>query len=196
MKSTFEMIMRKAEESADGYYKFEVFDKNQLLGVISVGIGDKWNSDTTEYPKTVEVWINTRRPLEEVLSRAEISTILEYDDIVGVCFDNENFKDEEDTDRLYETFSKILEERNKDKEEWGGEFYNYHLDFFPRPFLADLFPSIYPNSINTETPVDGHPAVSDDGKVVTFEKGSLAEFAISHGCDFMDMSTMTTYRGL
>lgn len=39
-------------------------------------------------------------------------------------------------------------------------------------------------------------AVSDNGKTVKFEEGSLAEFAISHGCDFMDMSTMTTYRGI
>ena len=194
MKSTFEMIMRKAEESADGYYKFEVSDKNQLLGIISVGIGDNYLSETTEYPVTLEVWINTRKPLEEVHSNAEISTILKYESILGYGLEDDNL----DADSVTEFIPKLLEERIEDKNKWGGEFYNYHLEFFPRPYLADIFPSLYPKSIeDKEIPVQGHPAVNTEtGEVVTFEKGSLAEFAASHGCDYMDMSSMTLYRGL
>jgi hypothetical protein len=174
MKSTYEMIKRKAIESENGSFTFIVENPNEVLSTFKLGVGPKHASSNYEvyyddsvrgHAPTVEVYITSRVRLEDVLSKDAMDTINKYD---AIC--------EESSQAYY----------NMEKE------YIYHFNYVPSAYMADIFPSLYPHKIKEDAPV----AVSDKGATVTFEKGSLAEFAISHGCDYMDMSTMTTYRGV
>lgn len=169
MKSTYEMIKRKATESPDGYYKFLVDKPSELLVSFSVGVGEHWYSEKDEHGLKIEVWISTRIKLKDVPKFNEgvvpvISVIEKYDDITD-------------------------EEREKSFTEYG--IYDYHLPYVPSAYVADFFPYLYPHDISVSV-----KAVGDDESEVTFDKDSLAGFALSHGCDFMDMNSLTTYRRL
>lgn len=189
MKSTFEMIKRKALESDNGSYAFVVNDPNALLHTFRVGIGDYYASENWEAfvgrrknnsAPTIEVWITTRQKLEDIPEFNE-----------GVCSINNCIKkyDTIDDDEREEWALKIAKKND------GEKLYDYHLEYIPSGHVADFFPTLYHHMINVaKSEPEPVKAVSDDGTVVTLQKGSLAEFAVSHGCDFMDMSTMTTYR--
>lgn len=182
------MIKRHAVESPDGDYLFTVNNPNELLYKFRLGIDDKNHlaencgvfhdfKNYTGLPR-VEVWISTRKPIEDIPECSDfIDIIHEFDDT---------------------SESERIDYANKIEPKLGFKCYDYHLVYVPAAYVADFFPSLYPKSIgDEEIPVQGHPAVNTEtGEVVTFEKGSLAEFAVSHGCDFMDMSSMTLYRGL
>ena len=130
------------------------------------------------------MWLSTRKPLNEIPDISFImKTINEFDGI-------------DDTNR--NNYANEMEPK------LGFKCYDYHLCCIPAAHVADIFPSLYPFSLSgktadTENTSDDkqHLAVSDNGEgVVSFEKGSLADFAIANGCSFMDMSTLTTYRPL
>ncbi len=174
MKSTYEMIKRKAIESENGSFTFIVENSDEALSTFKLGVGPNHASSNYEvyyddsvrgHAPTVEVYVTSRVRLDDVLSKDAMEALNKYD---AIC--------EESRKSYY----------NIEKE------YIYHFNYVPSSYMADIFPSLYPHKIDEDAPV----AVSDKGATVVFEKGSLAEFAISHGCDYMDMSTMTTYRGI
>ena len=188
------MIKRKAIESEDGSFTFTVDNPDELLHKFTLGIGDKYFSENCEVfydPNnytgcpTVEVWISTRQNLEDIpeFTSGEypiIDCIKKYDTISDD--DREKWASKIETDPYVQ---KIF-----------NKYYNYHLEFIPAGHVADFFPSLYPHKLSDDKSDDRVVGIGNDGSTVTFEKGSLAEFAISHGCDYMDMSTMTTYRGI
>ena len=70
----------------------------------------------------------------------------------------------------------ILENNDifEDEIECNG-LYDYHLPFFSVAWLED----IYPKLVSTTMPIPKQPTEN------------LVEFALNHGCDVLDMTTMT-----
>ena len=168
------MIKRKAIESEDGSFAFIVEDPNEVLSTFKLGVGP--NHASSDYEVYYNDNIRGRAPTVEVY----ITSRVRLDDVL--------FKD---VMKILNKYDAVCEESRKSYYNIEKE-YIYHFTYVPSSYMADIFPSLYPHKIDEDAPV----AVSDKGDAVTFEKGSLAEFAISHGCDYMDMSTMTTYRGI
>lgn len=75
---------------------------------------------------------------------------------------------------------KMIVKYNVYEEERENEdgLYAYHLEYFPRAWMADIWPDLVNYKIETHND----------------REESLMEFALRNGCDFMDMNTMTIYK--
>ena len=152
-KSTVERLCRQALTENIKRVTYTFFN-NSVFHSIEIGV--EGECDYESQPRTVELWVHTIKPLEEIIEDPCIKMIVDNDDLGN-----------EERHEWYE--------KTKEK----GGHYDYHCPYFPKAWLEDFFPTVE-NHYKKEKPV---------------HEQSLMEFALSHGCDYMDMSTGTIYRG-
>ena len=155
MKSTVERMHRLAQEDSTSH-RAVFFNINPVSILASIEIGAEGAGNHAEGRK-VEVWIHTRRLLSE-FKKDTLSLIEEYDTIG-------------EDNRIAYADEIVLN---------GGKnsLYDYHLEFFPKSWLEDIWPDL----LKSSEELSGQVYVQDPPEQPV-EK--MLDVALRSGCDVM-----------
>ena len=149
---------------ADAAFARKTFDESESKYVDTITTYTSNSSFANMAERRVEVVMITRMPLEDLVDDPEMGYIAELilrEDIIGTM------------NRL------MLREESLKKADCNHGFY-YHLPYFPIAWLADMM--ISPKYKPRQQSQSNVTIAKDTSEI------SLVEFALSHGCDYMDMS--------